>query len=75
MREAARLIIIGSLIGVVLALVAGRGASSLLFGLMPYDPLTLTAAAVLLAGVAACASFFPARRAAKLDPMIALRHE
>jgi putative ABC transport system permease protein len=75
MREAARLIIIGSLIGVALALVAGRGASPLLFGLMPYDPVTLVAACVLLAGVAACASFLPALRAAKLDPMIALRHE
>ena len=75
MREAVRLIVIGILIGVALALVAGRGASSLLFGLMPHDAVTLVAACVLLAGVAACASFLPALRAAKLDPMIALRHE
>ncbi|HEY6989909.1 MAG TPA: hypothetical protein VH369_16055 [Bryobacteraceae bacterium] len=47
----------------------------LLFGLKSYDPLTLAIAGALLAGVAAVASFLPALRAAKLDPMVALRDE
>jgi hypothetical protein len=59
-----------------LRLLAGsRAASSLLFGLKPSDPRTLAMAAALLAVVAAAASYLPARRAAKLDPMAALREE
>jgi len=75
MREAGRMLVIGILAGAVLSLVAGRAASSLLFGLKPYDPLTLTAAVALLAVIAALASFLPARRASRLDPMVALRYE
>jgi len=68
-------LVIGILAGTVLSLVAGRAASALLFGLKPYDPLTLTAAVALLAVIAALASFLPARRASRLDPMVALRYE
>jgi predicted permease len=75
MREAGRLLLIGVLTGAALSLVAGRGAGSLLFGLKPYDPLTLITAALLLALIAVAASFLPARRASKLDPMVALRDE
>jgi len=75
MREAARLLLIGVVTGAALSLLAGRGAGSLLFGLRPYDPLTLVTAALLLALIAAVASFLPARRASKLDPMVALRDE
>jgi putative ABC transport system permease protein len=75
LRDAARLVTIGLVIGALLSLVAMRGAASLLFGLKSYDPVTLSAAGVLLAAVAALASFVPALRAAKLDPMIALRDE
>jgi predicted permease len=75
MREAALLVVTGVLIGAGLALAAGSSASALLFGLKPYDPLTLVAASLLLGAIAAAASFVPARRAAKLDPMVALRHE
>jgi len=75
MREAAVLLLIGMLIGTGLALAAGSSARSLLFGLKPYDPLTLVAACGLLGLIAAAASFVPARRAARLDPMAALRHE
>ena len=59
----------------VLALAAGRAAGALLFGLEPYDPLSLTIAGVSLALVAAGASYLPARRAASVDPVVALRQE
>jgi predicted permease len=62
-------------IGAVLALVAIRGASSLLFGLRPNDLPTFVGAAVLLAVVALAASLWPAQRAARVDPMAALRYE
>jgi putative ABC transport system permease protein len=75
MYEAARLLAAGIAIGIVASLVAGRSAGSLLFGLKSYDPLTLVAAAALLAAIAAAASFVPARRASRLDPMAALRDE
>ena len=75
MREAGRLLLAGILTGSILSLLAGRGARSLLFGLTPYDPVTLVSAALLLALIAAAASFIPARRASKLDPMAALRDE
>ncbi len=75
MREAGWLLAIGLAVGAGLSLLAGRSASTLLFGLKPNDPLTLVAACVLLAGVAAVASFVPARQASRLDPLVALRHE
>jgi ABC-type antimicrobial peptide transport system permease subunit len=75
LRDAARLVVAGVAIGTVASLLTMRAAASLLFGLKSYDPVTLSLAAVLLAGIAALASFLPARRVAKLDPMIALRDE
>ena len=75
MREAGRMLAIGIVAGAALALMAGRGAGSLLFGLKPYDPLTLIAVTALLVVIAALASFVPARRATKVDPMVALRYE
>jgi predicted permease len=75
MREAGRLLFVGILAGTLLSLVVGRGASSLLFGLKSYDPLALAGAGALLAVIAALASFLPARRASRLDPMVALRYE
>jgi predicted permease len=75
MREAGRLLFVGILAGTALSLVVGRGASSLLFGLKSYDPLALAGAGALLAVIAALASFLPARRASKLNPMLALRYE
>jgi putative ABC transport system permease protein len=75
LREAAWLLAVGLAAGTALALAAGRAASSMLFELKPYDPLTMTAAVMLLAAVAIGASYLPAQRAAKLDPMVALREE
>jgi ABC-type antimicrobial peptide transport system permease subunit len=75
MREARRLVAVGIVIGTIVALVAGRATATLLFGVTPYDPLTLAAAVVLLALIAAMASYIPARRASRLNPLDALRQE
>jgi ABC-type antimicrobial peptide transport system permease subunit len=73
MREAGLLLIAGVVTGTALSLAAGRSANSLLFGLTPYDPLTLATAIGTLAAICGVAAFLPARRASKLDPMAALR--
>ena len=75
MRQSGYMILPGLSIGVALYLVAARAASTLLFGIEPYDLTTVVAGTVLLAGIAGVASFLPARRAASVEPMIALRHE
>jgi putative ABC transport system permease protein len=75
MREAGLMLAIGIAVGGALSLLAGRTATSLLYGLKPHDPVTLTIAVVALSTVAAGASFLPALRAAGLDPMVALREE
>ena len=74
-REAGRLLVTGIAAGAVLAMACGRATASLLFGLRPYDPVTVALAATLLAAVGVAASYLPARRATKVDPMVALRHE
>jgi len=75
MKEAAILVAVGVAIGTACSLALARTAATLLFGLRADDPLTFTGAAVLLATVAALGSFLPARRASRLDPMIALRYD
>ena len=75
MQEAGNLLFIGILFGTALSLVVGRGATSLLFDLKPYDPLTLVIAVLMLTVVSGLASFLPAHRASNLDPTIALRYE
>jgi len=75
MREAARLLAVGILAGTALSLIAGRSAGSLLFELKPYDLPTLLGSIALLTAISVLASFVPARRAAKVDPMVALRYE
>jgi putative ABC transport system permease protein len=75
LREATMLIVIGLVIGSALAIVVARTASSLLYGLKPGDPWTVGLADALLAAVAIFASLLPALRAARLEPMVALREE
>jgi predicted permease len=75
MREAGILLAAGVVVGAVLAVVAARAASSLLFGLKPSDPSTFVLAAVALAAVAMLASYLPALRASRLEPTEALREE
>jgi ABC-type antimicrobial peptide transport system permease subunit len=75
LRQAMALVAIGMVIGVPVTLALARLVSSLLFGLQANDPVVLTLAGVTLAVVAAVASYLPARRASRLDPMRALRYE
>jgi predicted permease len=75
LREAGLLLAAGLTAGAVLALWAGRAAAALLYGLKPHDPATLAGAVALLTLVALAASYGPARRAAAVDPMEALREE
>jgi len=73
--EGMRPVLIGIAFGIAAALFLARLIASLLYGVRPSDPLTLVAVALLVAAVAAAASFMPARRATRVDPMIALRYE
>lgn len=75
MREILVLLSAGICIGIIATLAAARLISSVLFGLSPTDPLNLIAAVILLLLVAALAGYLPARRASRVDPMIALRYE
>jgi putative ABC transport system permease protein len=74
-RQALMLVGAGIGIGILAALAVGRVLVSLLVGVPSYDPLTFTCVAALMLAVALGACYIPARRAAKVDPMVALRHE
>jgi ABC-type antimicrobial peptide transport system permease subunit len=75
LREAMLLVVAGLAIGIPLALASGRVLHSFLFGLKSTDPLSLIVVVLVLGSVAAVAGFIPARRAARTDPMKALRYE
>jgi ABC-type antimicrobial peptide transport system permease subunit len=75
MREAVLLVLIGLGIGVPIVLYVARFAKTLLFELSPTDPTTLAIAAFVLLFVALLAGYLPARRATKVDPLVALRDE
>src|SRR5262249_57173304 len=70
-----KLTVAGVLIGIAMALALTRFLRSLLFGLSANDPLTFAAVAALLTVVALAACYLPARRAMRVDPLLALRHE
>ena len=75
LRDVALLLGIGMSVGLGLALATGRLITSLLYGVRPNDPVQLGVAAVVLAAATAMAAYIPARRAARVDPMVALRYE
>jgi putative ABC transport system permease protein len=75
LRESLLLLAIGLTLGIALALGASSAAASLLFGLKAHDATTLVMATVILAVIALAASYIPALRASRLDPLDALRHE
>ena len=73
--EGMRLALVGVLLGAGIALIVGRWVKPLLFAVSPRDPVVFVAVAVVLLAIAALASFIPARRAGRVDPMRALRTE
>jgi len=75
LRDTAAMLVSGVVVGTVLALVSGRAATAMLFGLKPYDVATLVFAVALLTVIAVLASLLPALRASRLDPVAALRAE
>ena len=75
MRRALVLVAIGLAIGIPVALLGGRLMRTQLYGVRTYDPVTLAGAVFVLAAFAALAGFIPARRAATIEPMHALRQE
>ena len=74
-KDAARLVGVGALLGVPAAWAASRWVRSLLFGVTPGDSVTVGVALAVLVTAALVAAYVPARRAARTDPLVALRHD
>lgn len=75
LKESARLTLSGTAIGLTVAALSTRIVANQIFGISPLDPLAFCGVVVLLLVIAFAASYLPARRAAKVDPMVALRYE
>jgi len=75
LRDASIMLLVGLVVGTTLAVLAGRGASTMLFGLNPWDAATLASAAVLLGIVTLASSLLPAWKAANVDPITCIRVE
>ena len=75
LREGLTLSLIGLALGLVGAVWLGRLLSGLVFGITAADPVTFVAVSALLTAVAAAACYMPARRAARIDPVVALKYE
>jgi ABC-type antimicrobial peptide transport system permease subunit len=77
-RQGLRFLLIGMLLGLIGGVVLGRVLAhipQMLYGVRPGDPVTFLAVVLLLTAAALAACYLPARRAARIDPMVALRHE
>jgi putative ABC transport system permease protein len=75
LRQGLGLAIAGAAVGFAGALIVSRLMAGVLYGVKPTDPLTFASVVLLLIGVALVACYLPARRALRVDPMIALRHD
>jgi putative ABC transport system permease protein len=75
MRSALVQVALGAAVGLPAAIFAGRSLSAFLYEVKPSDPATLAAAVLAVAAISAAAAWLPARRASRLDPLTALRHE
>ena len=75
LREALLQTGLGLIVGVPVAMLAARSMADQLYQVRSYDPISLVTAVVVLLGAAAVAGFLPARRAASIEPMLALRSE
>jgi len=75
LKEGARVVAIGLALGLAGSLIATRLIATLLFAVKPADPATFAGVAVILAGVTLAASYIPARRATRVDPLVALKYE
>jgi ABC-type antimicrobial peptide transport system permease subunit len=75
LQEAGKLVLLGVVIGIPSAMLASRLFSSMLFGLKSTDPVSMLLVIAVLLAITLMASYIPARRATKVDPMIALRYE
>jgi ABC-type antimicrobial peptide transport system permease subunit len=73
--HAVKLVGIGAAIGVAGALMSSKAIGSLLYGVKPADPWTFAAIVVMISATALLASYLPARRAAKVDPLVAIRYD
>jgi ABC-type antimicrobial peptide transport system permease subunit len=75
LRETALMVGIGAAIGIPAALLLTRLVASFLYGLTPQDPLSLVVSTLILVAITVLAGYIPARRATRVDPMVALRYE
>jgi ABC-type antimicrobial peptide transport system permease subunit len=75
LREGLVLTLVGLMVGLLLGLGVAKVAASMLYGVRPVDPASIIVTVALLGAAALLAGYLPARRAARVDPMVALRYE